>query len=216
VADIGCGTGTFLKIFKSNGVTDVIGVDGSWVDRKLLQNNIDEADFYECDFEKGFILQKRYDISICLEVAEHISPEKASGFINDLCKTSDIIIFSAAIPFQGGQNHLNEQWIDYWQSLFKVNKYSIYDGLRQIIWDYNNVEVWYKNNIFIFIKNSIPFDNPNYSTVIRYEKIKMFIHPDLFELYSKGYHDVFNGRMKPIIYLKLFIKSLFKLIGKNV
>lgn len=150
VADIGCGTGTFLNVFKSNGISDVIGIDGSWVDWKLLLKNINEAEFFECDFEKGVRLKKRYDICICLEVAEHISPYKSSSFISDLSEISNVIIFSAAIPFQGGQNHLNEQWIDYWQDLFKEKGYSIYDGLRELIWDNKNVDVWYKS-IYLFL-----------------------------------------------------------------
>ena len=36
VVDYGCGTGTFLHVFNSNGVKDILGLDGEWVDKSQL------------------------------------------------------------------------------------------------------------------------------------------------------------------------------------
>ena len=40
-----------------------------------------------------------------------------------ITKHGDAVLFSAAIPGQGGQDHLNEQWPEYWQKKFEVNGY---------------------------------------------------------------------------------------------
>ncbi|MFN5134088.1 MAG: class I SAM-dependent methyltransferase [Chitinophagaceae bacterium] len=216
VADIGCGTGTFLKVFKSYGVTDVVGIDGSWVNRDLLSQNINVSEFHEFNIEEGFRLSKKYDLCICFEVAEHISTEKSKQLVQELCMTSDIVIFSAAIPLQGGQNHINEQWIEYWQKLFKDMNYILYDGLRQLFWNNNYIDVWYKQNIFCFIKNETKNELISYENIYVNEEVKTFIHPDLFLIKSKGYNEAYGGDLKSIVYLKLFIKSLFKKFGINI
>lgn len=216
IADIGCGTGTFLKVFKTFGIFDVVGVDGSWVNRDLLRENISDSEFYECDIEKGFNISKKYDLCICFEVAEHISEEKSKQLIQQLCMVSDKIVFSAAIPLQGGQNHINEQWIQYWQNLFNEMDYGLYDGLRQIFWDNDNIEVWYKQNTFCFIKNDIKSQFINNKYIYFNEDVKIFIHPDLFLIKSKGYNEAYGGQLKPLVYFKLLIKSLLKKFGINI
>jgi 2-polyprenyl-3-methyl-5-hydroxy-6-metoxy-1,4-benzoquinol methylase len=59
-------------------------------------------------------LEKEFDLVVSLEVAEHLPASAADQFVNTLVKHGKKILFSAAIPGQGGQDHLNEQWPDYW------------------------------------------------------------------------------------------------------
>src|SRR5690606_16087480 len=110
VVDVGCGLGTFLRAFKDLGVKDVYGLDGPWVRRDLLYKYIEEGEFEEADLEKPIEVTRRFDLAISLEVAEHLSEARADGFVADLGKLSDNILFSAAIPGQGGDHHINEQW----------------------------------------------------------------------------------------------------------
>ena len=70
ILDIGCGLGAFLKVFIDNGITDVQGIEGSWLDESKLLVNKDRI--LTTDIEDGFDLQRKFDIVICLEVAEHI------------------------------------------------------------------------------------------------------------------------------------------------
>jgi len=37
VIDVGCGLGTWLSVFKQHGIEDFLGVDGYYIDKKMLQ-----------------------------------------------------------------------------------------------------------------------------------------------------------------------------------
>ena len=140
VVDVGCGIGTFLKVFKDLGVMEILGVDGTWVDRSKLY--ISDQEFMVADLEKPVILPKTFDLVLSLEVAEHLSPEASETFVDSLVSLGKIIIFSAAIPNQGGQNHLNEQNYSYWQEKFKKRGYRFVDICRQRFWNEREVEWW--------------------------------------------------------------------------
>ena len=62
------------------------------------------------------------------------------------------MLFSAAIPFQGGTHHVNEQWPEYWVKRFHDRGYAVIDCLRQKIWHNDNVEWWYAQNILMFVQ----------------------------------------------------------------
>jgi SAM-dependent methyltransferase len=155
VLDVGCGIGTWLAVFKENGVKEYFGIDGDYVDKKLLRSYLEEENFQAVNLEKSFDLERKFDLVISLEVAEHISMDSAKVFVDSLCRHSNNIVFSAAIPGQGGQNHLNEQWPQYWVDLFKANSFYCYDIFRKEIWDYTEVDWWYKQNIIVFTKGDI-------------------------------------------------------------
>lgn len=148
VIDVGCGTGEFLEVFQEHGVREVLGIDGDYVDRNLLA--ISQENFRDIDLSLPFTQDKRYDLALCLEVAEHIAPETASTFIESLTQLAPIILFSAAIPFQGGDHHVNEQWPEYWAQLFKEKGFQPVDALRKRIWNNQQIEFWYRQNIILF------------------------------------------------------------------
>lgn len=155
VIDVGCGIGTWLSIFKKHGVKKILGIDGDYVNRELLAQHICLNEFIAKDISLPFNLRTKYDVAICLEVAEHLQISVAEIFIESLCNHSDIIIFAAAVPNQGGQNHVNEQWPEYWVSIFKNQGFVCYDLLRHQVWDNENVYWWYKQNILVFSKNAL-------------------------------------------------------------
>lgn len=168
VVDIGCGTGTFLNVFKSLGVTDVLGIDGAWANKDLLYENINPGEFLECDLESKIVLNKQYDLVLSLEVAEHVSYKSADLFVESLVNAGKMIVFSAAIPYQGGQNHINQQWLTYWEEKFAKHNYVIHDILRPIFWDNPDVFPWYKQNMVLlapkalklrFAEQSVPMRN---------------------------------------------------------
>lgn len=148
VIDVGCGVGTWASIF-SNYECDVYGIDGDYVPRKRLL--IEK--YIPMDISKPFELSDRFDLAVCLEVAEHLPLERSSSFINDLCKLSDTILFSAATPGQGGTNHINEQPLEFWQNIFSEYGYSMYDCIRPFIKNMNEIAWWYRNNIVVFKKD---------------------------------------------------------------
>src|SRR5262249_5217435 len=115
VVDVGCGVGTWLRAFVENGVEDVLGVDGAYVDRNRLC--IDPARFQAMDLARPQPLGRTFDLAVCLEVGEHLPTRAAPGLVAMLT-AAPVVLFSAAIPGQGGTNHVNEQWPNFWQRLF--------------------------------------------------------------------------------------------------
>ncbi len=105
---MGCGVGTWLSVMMEKGIKDVMGLDGEWVEASMLV--IPTEAFVKTDLNKSIRVRRRFDLAISLEVAEHLSAERAKGFVHDVTRLADFILFSAAVPFQGGRNHINEQW----------------------------------------------------------------------------------------------------------
>ena len=93
---------------------------------------------------------------MCLEVAEHLSETRASSFVNDLCALGDLVLFSAAVPGQGGMNHVNEQWPSYWSAFFKENGLACFDILRPKVWNNSLIDWWYAQNVFLFVRDGSP------------------------------------------------------------
>jgi cyclopropane fatty-acyl-phospholipid synthase-like methyltransferase len=61
----------------------------------------------------------RFDVAISAEVAEHVKPQFADNLVNQLVTLSDQIMFTAAVPGQGGGvDHVNEQPNSYWIEKF--------------------------------------------------------------------------------------------------
>lgn len=146
--DVGCGLGTWLRVASELGVQDIQGLEGSWLDTRLLQ--IDPARVKILDLERSFDLDRRYDLAICLEVAEHLSPVAADPLVAGLTAHADIVLFSAAIPFQGGHHHVNEQFPDYWSERFARHGFSAIDCLRPRIWDDEEILWWFRQNVLVF------------------------------------------------------------------
>ncbi|MHC1699621.1 MAG: class I SAM-dependent methyltransferase [Humidesulfovibrio sp.] len=154
VVDVGCGAGTVLRAFLDLGVPRVRGLDAAWVARDQLA--IPEDCFTTVDLERGINAPGRFDLAVCLEVAEHLAPGRAASFVAELAGLSDLILFSAAIPGQGGVGHINEQWQSYWAGLFGQHGLRCYDVLRPRLWDDPGVPPWYKQNTLLFSSRELP------------------------------------------------------------
>lgn len=151
VLDVGCGAGAWLSVWRDHDV-DILGLDNDYV--KLDSLLIDPASFEAADLRQDFDLQRRFDLVQSLEVAEHLPEQAAAGFVAALCRHSDIVLFSAAPPGQGGENHVNEQAYDYWRDLFADQDYQMYDAIRGHISKDTQVMPWYRFNTFLYIRKS--------------------------------------------------------------
>lgn len=152
VVDFGCGTGTWLEAAKALGVKRVLGLEGPWI--KKAKPLIAESELRVSDLSQPIALPERFDLAISLEVAEHLPPERARGFVADVTAASDVVLFGAAIPEQGGTGHVNEQWQSYWADLFKECGYACFDVVRPRFWENGDVLPWYKQNAFLYVNEA--------------------------------------------------------------
>lgn len=149
VLDVGCGQGAWLQVWHAHGVTDISGLDGAYVDRNRLL--VPQHCFATSDLARPFDLGRRFDIVQSLEVAEHLPADSAGDFVRSLTAHSSIVLFSAATPGQGGEQHVNEQWPEYWRRLFAQRGYAMADFIRPRVARNPNVEPWYRYNTFLYV-----------------------------------------------------------------
>ena len=192
VVDIGCGLGQWLKASSDLGASRILGVDGDYIRRDRLW--IDEASFRSCDLETQscrVVIPEdcSFDLTISLEVAEHLSERRAAPFIDDVCSLGDLVLFSAAIPGQAGSNHFNTQWPTYWNALFRNHDFYCFDNLRPKVWDNTAVEWWYAQNVLVFAR----FGTASYAAIHRVaaptSKPMSLVHPRMHAAVSSWYED---------------------------
>ena len=148
VLDVGCGAGAWLSVWKSLD-SEVLGLDGSYV--KSTQLLIKPEEFRAIDVSRSFELDKTFDLVQCLEVAEHLPKSAAATLVSNLCQHAPIVLFSAATPGQGGENHVNEQTHSYWRALFQRQGFTMYDPVRKKIVDDARIMSWYRYNTFLYV-----------------------------------------------------------------
>ncbi|GAA4290526.1 class I SAM-dependent methyltransferase [Aestuariibaculum suncheonense] len=173
VLDIGCGNGSWLSAAKQVGVNEIQGVDGIKLASEQLLINDDNLITH--DLKLPLSLNRNFDLALCLEVAEHLPETAADEIVKTLVNHSNCVLFSAAIPGQGGQFHLNEQWPEYWHEKFKKHGFVAYDILRAKIWNNENVFWWYKQNIILFAKQGVL---PN--DIKCAGEVSGVVHPELY------------------------------------
>ena len=151
VVDVGCGSATWTKVFADHGCR-VTGIDGDYVPRDQLE--IPLENFRAVDIETEYVrTQETYDLAVSLEVAEHLAPGRAESFVEDLCGLSDCVLFSAAVPKQGGVGHVNEKWTNpYWTDKFEANGFDVSGALRFEFLSNPAVEPWYAQNLMLAAK----------------------------------------------------------------
>ena len=152
VLDVGCGAGAWLREYAALGIDDCLGVDGDYLQPdKLL---IPVARFLARDLTQAFDLGRHFDLIQCMEVAEHLPNASASVLVDTLTRHGQIVLFSAAVPGQGGEYHINEQPYSYWRDLFAARGYRLYDYLRSQLRGRSEVEPWYRYNSLLFVHDS--------------------------------------------------------------
>jgi SAM-dependent methyltransferase len=156
VVDVGCGIGSWLAAFADFGIEDYLGLDGDHVPIDKLM--VEPEHFLSCNLESPPEIDRKFDLCLSLEVAEHLHEGSADHFVEFLVSLSDIVVFSAAIPGQTGQNHHNLQWPEYWAEKFRDYGYACYDPIRPRIWEDSRVKWWYQQNMILFARSSAQLD----------------------------------------------------------
>lgn len=211
VVDIGCGRGLWLKAFIEKGVEDAEGFDGAYVDTQSLV--FPRERFHAADLEKPITHNRAFDLAVCLEVAEHVPDAAADTLVGSLTRAAPVILFSAALPLQGGSHHVNEQWPAYWEQKFKVQGYVPVDAIRRHVWDDKSVSFFYAQNILLYVKESELSKYPKLEEEIKtgHGRALPLVHPHMYLYYAERWRSVvpFLGKLPPS-----FLHSVKKLLGR--
>lgn len=193
ILDVGCGVGTFLKTAKDMGISFTQGMDGPWIDSELLQ--IPQSDFLEVDLNDLPGLKERFDLVICLEVAEHLLENSAEALVKFLTDHAEIVLFSAAVPGQGGNHHINERWQSYWAGIFLKFGFQPVDIIRPKIWENPNISYWYKQNTLVYVSSTRILEKLPTNVTLD------IVHPDMYLAHLRN---------------SLTLKKALKLLPKSV
>jgi SAM-dependent methyltransferase len=150
--DVGCGAGAWCKQWSESGVANVRGVDGEYVNLSALLINEDQ--FTSRDLSQSFDLSERFDLVTSLEVAEHVAESSAKLFVENLARHGDAVMFSAAVPGQGGEFHVNEQPLEYWRAHFAALGFRCFDPVRPRVVENALVEPWYRYNTLLYVRGA--------------------------------------------------------------
>ena len=160
VIDVGCACGDLIKGFEDLGIT-CYGLEGAKTVIPYLM--VDESKVFFEDLRLPLNINHFFDLVICFEVAEHIEPEYADQFVDNLTKLSWKILMSAAPVGQGGHYHVNCQPYEYWIYKFAVRGY-IYNPTVcekiKTLW-----EPWKKKpGILAFYRNLLYFERSTHES----------------------------------------------------
>jgi SAM-dependent methyltransferase len=119
VVDVGCGSGFYLTPFECAGII-AVGIDA------MPQTSARCAKYIQHDLRTPFHSDTWFTLALCLEVAEHLPPEFADTILDTISGLSDVVVFSAATPGQGGEHHHNERPTQYWLDRFAERGYKFH------------------------------------------------------------------------------------------
>lgn len=114
VLDVSCGRGYLVKALRQRGV-EAWGIDTS---EEVMRNALPESQPY-C--QTGSILEPlpaaHYDLIICIDYLEDLTPDEAKRAVGSLCQRSDDVLISCR-PVNLDATQLNAQPPEYWVRLF--------------------------------------------------------------------------------------------------
>lgn len=225
VIDVGCACGEWLSVFKEKGIDNVYGVDSNWIDKSLLRIPVEQ--FLSHDLSKSLNIENVFDLVLCLEVAEHLPLTSSDVLINSLIRLGPVIVFSAAIPYQGGYHHINEQWQSFWADKFRAKGYIVIDCLRELLWN-QPISFWYSQNFLIFVDQEFFQYIQSHHLIFKRNYVLpiSFVHPEMLATVVSRYEEyiqeleqksLINSSIRKIIVVLLF-KAKTKIINniKNI
>lgn len=185
VVDIGCGEGSWLSAFRAHGIEDVMGVEGPWAANQCRALFGDR--FIERDLTQSLALPRTFDLALCLEVVEHLPADAAEKLAVDLTRLAPIVVFSAAIPFQGGDGHVSERWADHWSALFEAQGFELGVDLRWRFWTDERIPFWYRQNMLCYVdrRQTELLHRLKADESLRPDRVRNVVHPELYLRYCR-------------------------------
>ncbi|MCM0592781.1 MAG: methyltransferase domain-containing protein [Gloeotrichia echinulata IR180] len=151
LVEFGCGPGHLTRELAKLGV-QVTAIDGfSQPDFSGLSVEFNTLNLNEPTLIANFFTGKSFDLAVSLEVAEHLEPEMSTTLVNWLTKVAPVVVFSAAVPGQGGHGHINLRPRDYWHSLFTQHNFTVADRIRERLRPHPSVADWYRYNVLDYV-----------------------------------------------------------------
>ena len=207
ILDVGCGTGAWLQEARRLGVEDVLGLDDGGAGSLVIPQDC----FMQVDLERPLNVPRRFDLAICMEVAEHLRPARGPALVRELAGVADAVLFSAAIPGQtppGSPEHQNERWQTYWAGLFRDADYEPVDALRPLIWDDRRIAFWYRQNAFVAAAQG------NGAGLLAGERtIRDVVHP---EMWSRVYPELWSRQISLKAHLGAMPRALARAITRRL
>lgn len=150
VLDIGCGPCAYVNAFSNKNVF-AVGCDGSPYGVKRATS---PSLAFVHDAKIPLIFNRKFDLVMSVEVAEHIPTSSSETLVTSLCQNSDgLVVFTAAPPGTPGDDHINCKPREFWEKLFNSHGYILSElettNLRAWAKENNVAEWWYKWS-FIF------------------------------------------------------------------
>lgn len=186
LVDVGCGSGAWVAAALAAGVEDALGLDGPWVEPGTLV--IPKERFRAMDLARPVDLGRRFELALCLEVAEHLPPEAAPVLVETLSRHAPAVLFSAAVPGQGGEGHVNEAWPKAWIALFAEAGFDVRDALRRRLWDDEAVEPWYRQNLLLFCERGWLEADPARAARLEAPAPSALVHPAIWRWRCEAIH----------------------------
>jgi len=149
VVDVGCGSGGLLAALQRRGVSRLLGLESSAAGVARARRK--QLTVESVDLSRPFALPP-FDLTVCLEVAEHLPETVADQFVDGLLSGSGQLLFSAATPGQGGEHHVNEQPHEYWIAKFADRGFVVDETATRETreeWSASGVAPWYCKNVIL-------------------------------------------------------------------
>lgn len=148
--DIGGGAGSWCTAAKGLGVQHVRLVDACPPNQVIPELTQEEQ--IQANLEDGIPYLGKFDLVICIEVIKHLSESAASSLLKQMTSCTNFILFSAAIPGQGGIGHINERLHDYWHEKFSELEFEKYDVIRPMLISRPDISSIHRQNLFIYAR----------------------------------------------------------------
>ena len=178
VVDFGCGRGDWLRAARAKGAREALGLEGS-AGSAPAERDVGFVRVHH-DLTTLWRPDRPRDLALCVEVAEHLAPSAAKTLVTSISSAAPWCIFSAAIPLQGGVQHLNEQEPGYWAALFAEQGMECLDP-RMRLWDDPTIAPWYRQNLLLFRRPGSGLREWDSTASVRPPYL---VHPEVFAAYG--------------------------------